>query len=857
MEPFPERTLAISPLDRRRGTQDNYEQDENPYDIKIATNGILSALTHGLVSKDRVNEVARFFKDTESNTPERMFENANLLMLHDAISFLDSYRADVRNRINMGYAIDPIAEVANFNNIFSHKLELYNSFLNTLSENFKNVNNEAVQNYRNSLIDVLNFVNNGGAINYILSDEQSQNYAQSANVLSNIRDNASSIHNNIMQRQTQSQPQQGPSQGSDSADKKPSPKQINEEGSLDFSSKIDLSLIKNAMDLHVAYGAFGVAMACAPIFAPVYTVALLWFIINYNLKPCEVKSENKIKFATKKIIEDFLKKNDINLPPPPLKNVLPPTLDGPNAHQRNNIPLQKQTDSNFGLPRGNIPMFVGPVIPVNRPPISVTHTVDDFLLDIDLGGVKLPKAATHSVSFSGIPIIIPRPKPSKSPTPPKPSKSTTPPESSSTPESSKSPTPPKPSTTPKASKSPTPPKPSSTPKPSTTPKPSKSTTPPKPSTTPKPSKSTIPPKSSAPEKNSKKPVFVQVYDFEKDLSLTKEDLRKYKLVDIFGIEQGSITTKMGTTKTTGQRGSQDMFERFRGSTKGLGTSSLADFNELVRFIEYCYRYRDKDGSSIKYQAITTANKLIKLKQEKINELIENPSLPQNIKIKLKAMNQMLDNVKANRKAGKYENDESFSVTQQTDINNKLHTRVLVDESDNSNRVGLRKTGKGEFEPLDGIVTLFEEKKSSGCYKVEQNEDGTYTISKRVEGPEEKYEVCTDLDEKTREAIVCVAQKNLEKLKQTEKEHKEDVPTPPTKPEDRTPKPKGHPTKTDAPKTSRGRVDGHSRPIPKAPLSKTKNTILVGLGGVGGKGGGIDPRNIPASPRSKSQILGKG
>ena len=265
----------------------------------------------------------------------------------------------------------------------------------------------------------------------------------------------------------------------------------------------------------------------------------------------------------------------------------------------------------------------------------------------------------------------------------------------------------------------------------------------------------------------------------------------------------------------------------------------------------------KDGSSIKYQAITTANKLIKLKQEKINELIENPSLPQNIKIKLKAMNQMLDNVKANRKAGKYENDESFSVTQQTDINNKLHTRVLVDESDNSNRVGLRKTGKGEFEPLDGIVTLFEEKKSSGCYKVEQNEDGTYTISKRVEGPEEKYEVCTDLDEKTREAIVCVAQKNLEKLKQTEKEHKEDVPTPPTKPEDRTPKPKGHPTKTDAPKTSRGRVDGHSRPIPKAPLSKTKNTILVGLGGVGGKGGGIDPRNIPASPRSKSQILGKG
>ena len=108
--------------------QENYEQHKKPHNIDIATNGILSALTHGLVSKDRVNEVARFFRDTESNTPERMFENANLLMLHDAISFLDSYRADVRNRINMGYAIDPIAEAANFNNIFSHKLKLYNSF---------------------------------------------------------------------------------------------------------------------------------------------------------------------------------------------------------------------------------------------------------------------------------------------------------------------------------------------------------------------------------------------------------------------------------------------------------------------------------------------------------------------------------------------------------------------------------------------------------------------------------------------------------------------------------------------------------------------------------------------------------
>ena len=357
--------------------------------------------------------------------------------------------------------------------------------------------------------------------------------------------------------------------------------------------------------------------------------------------------------------------------------------------------------------------------------------------------------------------------------------------------------------------------------------------------------------------------MVQVYDFEKDLSLTGHEIIKYNLQDVFGIEQ-HVEIKFGELGDSGPRaGSQEMFEYYIGeekldrktketnnkktgnNNKKIGNSSCSDFNEVIKFIEFCYRHK-KGNDKVSRPAINTAFAIINSKIKKIRDLIKMDTTPENIKIKLEAMIQMLENVKANYKAGKYENDKSFSVTKQTDTQNKLHTRVLVDVSDVSNRVGLRKTGEGEFEPLDGIATLFKGQKSSGCYKVEQNEDGTYTISKRVEGPEEKYEICRDLDEKTREAIVRVAQKNLEKLKQTEKEHKKDVPPPPPTPEDRTPKPKGHPTKIDPPKTSRGRVNRSGVPSSTTPIP----SFLSRFGGVG-RGTGKNPINIPptVNPRT--------
>ena len=296
MEPIPERIPDTGLEGGQIGNQDNhdgFEQNKNSYEeIDVATNGILSALTHGLVSKDRVNEVEKFLGETESTTPDKMADSISLLMMKDLTSFLNTFRSELDARKQHFPVFDNMGVANELNFILTQKMMLYRSFFNILS-NTKSIGQEALQKYQNSLETVSNFIQKGGAGLYVFNNEEQEGYQEAVNTFSAIENTASSLYEEIKQRKNVSQK----GQASNYQDKEYSLEPVKESDSLDFSSETDLTLIKNVMDLHVAYGVFGVAMACAPIFAPVYTVALLWFIINYEIKPLKVNSKNKINFS--------------------------------------------------------------------------------------------------------------------------------------------------------------------------------------------------------------------------------------------------------------------------------------------------------------------------------------------------------------------------------------------------------------------------------------------------------------------------------------------------------------------------------------------------------------------------------
>ena len=789
MEPIPERIPDIGLEGGQIGNQDNHDgfEQNNPeqdnYRIMVATNGILSALTHGLVSKDRVNEVEKFLGETESTTPERMFESANLLMLHDFVSFVDSYRADLRNRINMGYMIDPIKEELLFNNVFSNKLQLYSNFLDTLSGSFENTNNEAVQNYRNSLADILNFVNNHGAVDYILSDEQSQSYTQSVNALSNIRNNASLLYKNIMQRQTNSQ--QVPVQNQNSITGNSTPQQIDDGGSLDFSSKNDLSLIKNAMDLHVAYGAFGVAMACAPIFAPVYTVALLWFIINYELKPCKIESENKIKFATKRTVEGLLKNDNVVAPSAPLKNISVPTLDFRNDHQKDNLPMQDGIPPQPLRDNGVIPPYNnGYMRPdyMDRPQYYPYHNFHDvatysgmsnFWVQITplvivketIGKLTGRLVVPPKEEFEEEVFIIKEEEEEEKnkkgeeeenkkgeeeeKKEEKKGEWITPPEKEEEEEKNK--------------------------------KGEEEEENKKEKEEEKEEEKNVEQTTTgqSTQEESKKTVKVLVRDFDIDLSIENNAKSKYNLYGVFGAEQqvaGNIKEK--------KAGIQEMFDSYNKGPNGsfknkgaVGNSTFSDFNDLIKFFEFCYRYEVNSGRYPR-TGVDAADTAIGLKINFINKKLEEEKdkkpgekkIPNDIRLKLTSMRQMLEDVRKNGESGVYKNNPNFSVTTQTDSQNRLHTRVVFDPNDDHNYVGLRRVGEGEFQSLDRVTLFKGIGGSPDSYRVEIDKEGNCVIS-------EECVECSDLDEETRKSIVRVAKTSLEKLKQKENGREEEASNP--------------------------------------------------------------------------------
>ena len=827
MEPIPERIPDIGLEGGQIGNQDNHDgfEQNNPeqdnYKIMVATNGILSALTHGLVSKDRVNEVEKFLGETESTTPERMFESANLLMLHDFVSFVDSYRADLRNRINMGYMTDPIKEELLFNNVFSNKLQLYSNFLDTLSGSFENTNNEAVQNYRNSLADILNFVNNHGAVDYILSDEQSQSYTQSVNALSNIRNNASLLYKNIMQRQTNSQ--QVPVQNQNSITGNSTPQQIDDEGSLDFSSKNDLSLIKNAMDLHVAYGAFGVAMACAPIFAPVYTVALLWFIINYELKPCKIESENKIKFATKRTVEGLLKNDNVVAPPAPLKNISVPTLDFRNDHQKDNLPMQDGIPPQPLRDNGVIPPYNnGYMRPdyMDRPQYYSYHNFHDVATYSGMSNFGIPITPLVIVkgtieTLTGRLVVLKKEEFEKRVVIIKDEEEKKEEENKKEEEKKKEEENKKEEE--KKGEWIAPPEKENEETVDIVRERKKNEENVEQTTT-----------GQSTQEESKKTVKVLVRDFDIDLSIEKNAKSKYSLDGVFGAEHqvvGDMEEKAGIPEML------DSYNKGpNGSSKNkgaVGNSTFSDFNDLIRFFEFCYRY-EANSSRYPRTGVYAANRAIGLKIKFIDNKLKE-KIPDDIKLKLVAMRQMLEDVRKNGNSEVYKNNPDFSVTAQTDSQNRLHTRVVFDPNDDHNYVGLRRVGEGEFESLDRVTLFRDIGGSPDSYRVEIDKEGNCVISKFVGNTEECVE-CSDLDEKTRESIVRVAKVSLEKLKQKENGREEEAPTPPVKS-------KPQPTKsTDSSMVPKEPTVVASNP-PKKTNPKTNSNVpkrsgfLTGLGSV--------------------------
>ena len=273
------------------------------------------------------------------------------------------------------------------------------------------------------------------------------------------------------------------------------------------------------------------------------------------------------------------------------------------------------------------------------------------------------------------------------------------------------------------------------------------------------------------------------------MSIEKNAKIEYNLYGVFGAEQ-RVEGNLGK----GIAGIQEMFDSYNNGPNGspnnkgsIGNSSFADFNDLIKFFEFCYRYEVNSGRYPR-TGVDAADTAIGLKINFINKKLEEEKnkkpgekkMPGDIKLKLISMRQMLEDVKKNGgKPNVYKDNSDFSVTAQTDSQNRLHTRVVFDPNDDHNYVGLRRVGEGEFESLDR-VTLFKDIEGSlDSYRAEIDKEGNCVISKFV-GKNEECVECSDLDEKTRESIVRVAKASLEKLKQKENGREEEASTPPVK-----------------------------------------------------------------------------